>query len=1185
MVCGSCGAANKERAKFCKQCGGALALRCPACGAPHDSDDRFCDECGVTLTAAPASAGPPVSAVAASPALASDVGQVVPELRFVSVLFVDLVGFTSLSEGRDAEDVRELLGRYFLSARTVVERYGGVVEKFIGDAVMAVWGAPAAREDDGERAVRAALEIVDAVSVFGGEVGAPGLRARAGVVTGQVAALENPGEGIVVGDRVNTASRVQSAAAPGTVLVDEVTRQVASAAIAFEDAGDHSVKGKAEPLRLWRAARVVAGAGGREREGRVEAPFVGRDPELRLVKDLLHATVERRATRLVAISGEAGVGKSRLRREFSNYTDGLANTFLWHLGRCLSHGDGVAYWALSEMVRQRFGIPEDAPTVEVSEKLERGLVEWVPDPADRVFVSPRLGALLGVAEPGLDRPELFAGWRLFFERLAAHEPVILVFEDMQWADQGLLDFIDQLLDWSTQVPIFILTLARPELAERREGWPAGRRGATIMPMEPLDDRAIRDLLTGVVDGLPEHAVGRIVERAQGIPLYAIETVRALTDRGVLVPMDGRLVAAGELGELEVPASLTALLASRLDALDPTERAVVKAMSVFGGAFPRDAAIALTDLPDQQLDVALAGLVRRQVLMIRADPLSPDRGQYAFAQGLLRTVAYETLSRRERKQRHLTAAEHLTRVFASEGEEVAEVIATHLLDAYHAAGDDPDAPELRERSVEALRRAARRAVTVGAPEVAQRAYLTASELADPGEQSSLVQAAGEMAVQAGRSEDALTLLDAAAAACTTAGREREAALIAYPIAQALRNLGRPGEAVERVTAALDTLQALDAGEADVGRLNAILSRVLAFTGDYERAAAAVEAALVAAEAHELLDVLAEALVNKAILHEFTNRPLEAGYLYAAAIDVAERHGLGDPLQRARGNLGNLGMNWDLPDAREHTQAALATARRRGDRHHETLSAGNLMQLELMAGRWHELDALAQELLDADPQRPGAEYLHFRLVALHALRSEPQAAAAALEQLAAWKDTDDTELRGCYDGCVVLVHTANGDPEQALAHGLPTLQSVIDTQGAAAEGVRDCWPDTLHAALAIGRHQDAHQILNLLADRPPGHVPPHLRAHLARGCALLNIAEGRHDTVQHDLQTAIDAFAKLAYPYWHAVTQTDLAAWHTDQNEADQAAPLLEQAIATLTLLRAAPALTRAHALTHTPTTAH
>ena len=1171
MLCRACGAQTKQGGKFCTACGTALALACPGCGVLYQPGERFCAECGTGLPGTPPADAEAVSPVDVSATVA------VPELRFVSVLFVDLVGFTALSEGREAEDVRELLGRYFLSARTIVERYGGTIEKFIGDAVMAVWGAPAAREDDAERAVRAALEIVDAVSVFGGEVGASGLRARAGVVTGQVAAVESPGEGIVVGDRVNTASRVQSAAKPGTVLVDQVTRKVASAAILFEDAGEHSVKGKVEPLHLWRAVRVVAGAGGREREGMIEAPFVGRDTELRLVKDLLHATAQRRTTRLVAITGEAGVGKSRLRREFSNYTDGLADTFLWHLGRCLSHGDGVAYWALAEMVRQRFGIPEDAPTQQVSEKLERGLSEWVPDPADRAFVSPRLGALLGVAEPGLDRPELFAGWRLFFERLAAHEPVILVFEDMQWADQGLLEFIEQLLDWSTQVPIFILTLARPELAERREGWPAGRRGATIVPLEPLDDRAIDAMLSGVVDGLPERAVARIVERAQGIPLYAIETVRGLADRGVIEQRDGRLVAAGELGELDVPASLTALLAARLDALDPVERGVVRAMSVFGGSFPRDAVLALAELPEPQLEAALAGLVRRQVLVIRADPLSPDRGQYAFAQTLLRTVAYETLSRRERKQRHLAAAEHLSRAFPDEGEEVAEVIATHYLDAYRATGHDPDAGQLHTATVAALRRAARRATTVGAPEVAQRVYVQASELAQEDERAWLVQAAGEMAVQAGRSEDALALLDTAAAAYASAGRAREAALIAYPIAQALRNLGRPGEAVERVSAALDALQSLDAGDADIARLNAILSRMLVFSGDYDRAAAPVEAALVAAEAHELTDVLVEALVNKGLLYLRTNRPQEAAGLLAMAVAIGERHGLGDPLVRAVGNLGAVGLVWDLADAREHTQAALALETRRGDRFAESLDVGNLMQLDLLAGRWDDLQKLADGLLHPDPDRPGTEYLYHPLISLHALRGDAQAAAAALAQLAAWKASDDTEVRSVYDGCMVLIRAAEGMPEETLAHGLPTLQSAVDSLGAAAEGVRDCWPDALHAALTLARHDDARQILGLLADRPPGHVPPYLRAHLARGRALLNAAEGANDTVQADLQTAIDNFAKLGYPYWHAVTQTDLAAWHTDQNQPDQACPLLEQAIATLAPLRAAPALARAQSL--------
>ena len=1115
---------------------------------------------------------------------ASEVGAVVPELRFVTVVFVDLVGFTSLSESRAAEDVRELLGRYFLVARTIVERYGGVVEKFIGDAVMAVWGTPAAREDDAERAVRAALEIVDAVTVFGSEVGATGLRARAGVVTGQSAALENPGEGIVVGDRVNAASRLQSVAEPESVLVDGVTRELTSASILFEDAGARSVKGKAEPLESWRAVRVVAGAGGREREGQVEAPFVGRETELRLVKDLLHATVERKATRLAAISGEAGVGKSRLRRELSNYVDGLADTFLWHMGRCLGYGDGIAYQALGEMVRQRFAIAEDAPAQEVSDRLERGLREWIADPAERAFLTPRLGVLLGIAEPGLDRAELFAGWRLLFERLAAHEPVILVFEDLQWADQGLLDFIEQLLEWSTSVPILILTFARPELAHKRQGWPAGRRATTIVNLEPLDDAAMHELLAGVVDGLPRQASDRIVARAQGIPLYAIETVRGLADRGVLQHQDGRLLAIGELGELEVPATLTALLAARLDVLDPVQRTVVKAVSVFSGSFPREAALALTDVSDEQLDDALNGLIRRQVLVIRADPLSPDRGQYAFAQGMLRAVAYDTVARRERKHLHVTAAEHLTRVFANDGEEAAEVIATHLLDAYHAAGEDPDAPELRARAVAALRRAAQRAAMVGAPEAAQRAYLTASEHAPEDEQPGLVQAGGEMALQAGRVEQALGLLDRAAAAYAAAGQQREAALVAYPTGQALTRSGLAGQAAQRLGAALDTLQTLNAGAPDVAMLDAMLSRALVFTGDYERAANAAERALVAAEAHELPDVLVEGLINKAMIYTSTNRPQEAVGVYGIAVTIAESHELMDPLQRAVGNLGDHCMRWDLPDARRHIQATQAICRRRGDRYGESLDAGNLMELDLLAGRWEELETLARELLDADPNRAGAEYLHYRLVGLHALRGEPQAAVAALESLTAWNDSDDIEQRANHDESVAIARASEDKLEQALAHGLAALQTAIENLGPSAEAIRGCWAQTLHVALMMGRHDDARHILALLGDRPTGHVPPYLRAHLARGRALLDATEDRPDTVQSNLQAAIDTFAQLAYPYWQAVTQTDLADWHTTNEQPGLATPLLEQAISTLTRLRAMPALIRAQALTRPATTA-
>ncbi len=317
------------------------------------------------------------------------------------MLFCDLVGFTPLSESRDPETVRELLSRYFAVAQTVIGRYGGVVEKFIGDAVMAVWGTPVAAEGDAERAVRAALDLVDAVAELGGEAGTPGLAARAGVVTGEVAVtLGAVGEGMVAGDAVNTAARVQAAAESGSVLTDTATQRLAGSGIGFAEAGPHRLKGKAEPEQLWRAIRVLSAVGGLQRVDGLEAPLVGRDAELRTVKELFHAAADRKVPRLVLVSGPAGVGKSRLGWEFEKYIDGLAGEVWWHRGRCLSYGDGVAFWALAGIVRQRLGIAEEDPTDTAVAKLAQGLDRFVPDPGERAYVGLRLGRLLGVTYPG-----------------------------------------------------------------------------------------------------------------------------------------------------------------------------------------------------------------------------------------------------------------------------------------------------------------------------------------------------------------------------------------------------------------------------------------------------------------------------------------------------------------------------------------------------------------------------------------------------------------------------------------------------------------------------------------------------------------------------------------------------------------------------------------------------------------
>ncbi len=1098
------------------------------------------------------------------------------ELRLASVLCVDLVGFATLSEPLEADDEAELLRRYFAASRTIVERYGGRIHTFAGDAVMAVWGVPSAHEDDAERAVRAALDIVDAVGALGERLVAPGLQGRGAVVTGQVAAVENPvGEGLVVGRPVNTAARVPSAADPGAVLVDDVTREVTSPAIVFEDAGERPVDGRAGRVRLWRAVRVVAGIGGAQREQLLEASFVGREADLRLLNELFHGALERRSAWLVAVSGEAGLGKSRLRWEFMKYVDGLAQRFLWHSGRCPPFGDGVAYWPLAEMVRQRFGIAEDASAADASMKLVEGLDRWVPDDMQRAFLVPRLGALLGLAQPGLSRAELFAGWRLFFEQLATHEPVLLVFEDLQWADVGVLDFIEHLLEWSAKSPIFILTLARPDLEARRGGWPAVHRGTTQIRLDPLDDAAIGDLLDDLVDSLPRAARQRIVVRAEGVPLYVTETVRMLASRDLLHESDGRLVPAGELRELDVPASLNSLLAARLDALAPAERAFVRAMSVFGGSFSRSTAVALGDLPEAEVDDVLSTLVRKQVLTIRADPLSPDRGQYTFAQGLLRQVAYEMLSRRERKPRHLAAAEHLRHLFTNDGEDAAEMIAAHYLEAWRAAGGDADVEQLRADTIAALSRAAQRAVTVGAPEAAERAYLTARELErDEAQRAWLTQAAGRMAWQSGRADAALELLEEASAANHAAGRELDAARTAVDISRALMRLGRGNEAADRLADAVEVLATEPRHAAELARANCWLGRVLFLISDYDGASAATDAALAIAQADTLPAVWSEAIDTKGLIFLMTGRIDEARREFAAAVEIAARHDLTELAARLLGTAGTISYMWDLPEAAAQFEAAIEADRRRGDRYGESVYVGSLMSVHVLAGRWQESDRIAAEFLDDDDDRVGAEFIHNPLAILLALRGEGDAAKSRLDQMAAWQRSENAELRAVHAATTIAVALAEGRVHEALEQGSSLLPGAIAAFGVAHEAVRHAWPDTFQAAIQSGHLERAHAVLSLLATRPRNDIPPYLLAHLLRGQALIAAAEDRHDAVESDLHASIDGFRALGYRYWLAFAQTDLAAWLRSRGRHDEAATPVDEAIEALQAIGAGPALARA-----------
>ena len=1177
MRCPACGVENRAEGKYCRECGSTLARACPACGTAAPPDAKFCDECGSSLPAARQSA-PTLTELTAE--AAGEVAATSTELRHVSVLFCDLVGFTPFSEKRDPEEVREVLSGYFELARAIVGRYGGVVQKFIGDAVMSVWGVPVAKEDDAERAVRAGLELVSAVSAYGSEHGTE-LQARVGIVTGGAATTETAEEGLVIGDRVNTAARVQSSARPGCCYVDETTRAATAAAIAYDDAGEHMLKGKAEAVHLFHATRVVAAIAGSQRSGLIEAPFIGRDHELRLVKELFHASVERESASLVLVSGVAGVGKSRLSWEFFKYIDGLAGDVLWHAGRCLAYGEGVSYWALSEMVRARLQISEEDPPEVVAQRLRTGLERWIGDAGDREYIAPRLGQLLGLpASQVLAKEELFSGWRLFFERLSEYLPVLMVVEDLQWADAGLVDFLDHLLEWSGDHAIFLLVLTRPEGTDRR-GLVLSRRNVTTLSLDPLSNEVIGLLLDSLVTALPAVARERIVERAEGIPLYAVETIRGLLDKGVLEKSDdGALRLVGELGELEIPPGLTALIASRLDALAPDERRLVKECSVLGGSFPRQAIAALSEFDPAVLDELLTSLVRKEVLTVRADKLSPERGQYAFTQSLIRSVAYNMLTRVERKARHLKTAEHLRIAFPDEGAEVAEVIAAHLYDAYKAATEDPDAEEIRTRTCRAYGVAAERAQAVGAPEAAEAAYLKAAELSsDDAERAASIEQAGRMASNVGWNERAAGHFEAAIAAHVEAGRVVEAAWVTAGLGRVLSNLGRGEQGIARIRAALASLEGIVAPPEVVAELRAGLGSGLVFAGHGDEATEQLEEALTLAQHHELAQQFVRALNAKAVLLSNSGRAQEARMLFEGCAAVARSNGITRGELIAETNLADLCIVRDLPGAEEHAKAALALARRWGLRADEAIVANNLMYALTMAGELAQAFQLGTGLLDSGGnERPGAEMINYSLACLEALRGNAHAAREHLSLCRAWATSDDVQYRIGYLIGEASVAYADGESRQALERARRAIDEAVGGHlGLAHENVRRAFPLAIEAAMDLGDLEQADRLAELLATRPAGEVSPFLGAQVDRAKALAASARDRNEYVEENLVAVESTFRNLGYPYWTARTQLDRAEWLAGQERLEESATVACEAATTFERVGAAPMLARARAL--------
>ena len=926
---------------------------------------------------------------------------------------------------------------------------------------------------------------------------------------------------------------------------------------------------------------MVSAVGGVQRVDGLEAPLVGRDAELRTIKDLFHAAAERRMPRLILVSGAAGVGKSRLGWEFEKYADGLAAEVWWHRGRCLSYGEGVAFWALAEIVRQRLGIAEEDPTEIAAAKLTEGLDQFVPDPGERAYVRARLGRLLGVASSGngetaLGQEELFAGWRLFFERLAAVQPVVLLVEDAQHADSALLDFLDHLIDWVRDLPVYVLVFARTELSQARSGFGSGRN-RSMLTLDQLDTASMDTLVDALVPGMPSAARLAITSQAQGVPLFAVETVRSLIDRDIVQPVEGVYRLVGTVGELAVPGSLRALLAARLDALEPGKRQLVADAAVLGTSFPAEALIAVSGQDEAEVRAALAELLRREVLIVSADPLSPERGSYQFAQEMLRQVAYDTLSRRDRKSRHLAVAAHLRAVFPGGGEEVADVIARHYLDALAAVPEDQDVGHIRARAVTTLIRAAERAERTGAPGRAAASYATAAELIVPGDQAdagALWERAAHAAMASASYETAIEYAGRARDYHLQRGRERAAARAEAIAGRVLRSIGRHTEGRQRLSAAVAVLRPDPDGDTVDALAQLAILEVFAGGPDADRLTTEVLAL------GQDLDVDADQLAGLFLargLHLCSVGYVPEGSAYLReSVRLAAQTGDYLAMGRALLNLADALAVTDPAAAEEAARTAVGYLRKIGNQDYLGSTVENLIQALLLLGDWDAAEAELSRTMDADGLTD--RYIFGKRGMLSALRGDVSAAERMLAEVRDACASEDPQDKAMFSLLTAFAAAARGEPESALRHAREATAHA-STLGMSHEFVRWAWPLAARIGYQLGDADATRELLALADSCRPGQLAPIIRVERDLLRARLAGRDG-DEGAPASFAAAITGLRDRGTPYHLAHGLLDYAEYLIRLGDADSAALAIAEARDLGQQLHCPPLLERADAIERT-----
>jgi class 3 adenylate cyclase/tetratricopeptide (TPR) repeat protein len=792
---------------------------CPSCGKENPDGFAFCGYCSAPLAEEPAAA--------------------IEERKIVSVLFCDLVGFTAASEEQDPEDVRARIRPYHARLRQEIERYGATVEKFVGDAVMAVCGAPVAHEDDAERAVRAGLRILEAIAELNEADSDLKLQVRVGINTGEavvaVGARPEHGEGIVTGDVVNTAARIQSTAPVNGVAVGEQTYRATNRVFEYEPLPPVSVKGKAEPLPLWRA-KAARSRFGSDVGDRFRTPFVGRELEKPLLIGVFERATQQRSVQLVTVVGEPGVGKTRLIAELSSYTDAKPGLFRWRQGRCLPYGEGITFWALGEILKAESGILESDSAEVAARKLDAAVP---PEEPERRWLLERLAPLVGVeAASPAERQELFTAWRRFLEGLAATGPTVLVFDDLHWADDALLDFLEHLVEWSQGVPLLVLCAARPELYERRPGWGAGLRNAHTINLSPLSESETAELVSHLITtpALTRELEQAVLERSGGNPLYAEEFVRLVTDHGL------------DAGKTVLPEGVQALIAARLDTLSPERKSLVQDATVVGKVFWAGAVAEIGGRELAEVELALHELALKELVRPARTSSMEGESEYSFWHLLVRDVAYSQISRVERARRHRAAAAWIERKGGDRVGDFSEVLAHHYLQALElaaAAGDTAQAEELGAPARRFLALAGERALGLDTVQAETR-LARALELApsDDPERARLLVRWADAISQAGRAREAAGALDEALGLLA---RQRDVETTAQALSVRSRVSQRlaDGQAIALAAQAVELLEQQQPGPALIAAYSQ-LSSVQWLSGSFAEAVASVDRAVAIAE---------------------------------------------------------------------------------------------------------------------------------------------------------------------------------------------------------------------------------------------------------------------------------------------------------------------------------------------------